>query len=155
MNILVTGAAGFIGFSLCKKFLDNTNYVIYGVDNIDNYYSVILKKKRIKELKKNKNFKFLKLDLKNKKKFKLLNKKKFKFIFHLAAQPGVRFSLSNNKVLWAPGPTTPRGASTRTGWEDRAPFASVMVARASGLAKAQARGSQSRSTCRLLLQTSS
>ena len=97
MNILVTGAAGFIGFSLCKKFLDNTNYVIYGVDNIDNYYSVILKKKRIKELKKNKNFKFLKLDLKNNKTFKLLNKKKFKFIFHLAAQPGVRFSTSDPK----------------------------------------------------------
>lgn len=97
MNILVTGAAGFIGFSLCKKFLDNTNYKIYGVDNIDKYYSVILKKKRVKELKKNKNFKFLKLDLKNIKTFKLLNKKKFKFIFHLAAQPGVRFSTSDPK----------------------------------------------------------
>ena len=97
MNILVTGAAGFIGFSLCKKLLDNTNYTIYGVDNIDNYYSIILKKKRIKELKINKNFKFLKLDLKNIKTFKLLNKKKFKFIFHLAAQPGVRFSTSDPK----------------------------------------------------------
>jgi len=97
MNILITGAAGFIGFSLCKKFLKNTDLVIYGVDNIDNYYSVVLKKKRIKELKKYKNFNFLKLDLKNTKAFKLLNKKKFKFIFHLAAQPGVRFSVSDPK----------------------------------------------------------
>ena len=97
MNILITGAAGFIGFSLCKKFLKNTDLVIYGVDNIDNYYSVVLKKKRIKELKKYKNFNFLKIDLKNTKTFKLLNKKKFKFIFHLAAQPGVRFSVSDPK----------------------------------------------------------
>ena len=97
MNILVTGSAGFIGYSLCKKFLENTNFNVYGIDNIDRYYSIILKNKRTKELNKFKKFKFLKLDLKNDKSFKFLSKKKFKYIFHLAAQPGVRFSSTDPK----------------------------------------------------------
>ena len=97
MNILITGAAGFIGFHFCNKLLNKTNFKIYGIDNLNNYYSVQLKKKRIKELKKNKKFIFKKLDLKNDITYKLLNKKKFKFIFHFAAQPGVRFSLSDPK----------------------------------------------------------
>ena len=97
MNILITGSAGFIGFSLCKKFLEKTNFTIYGLDNIDKYYSTVLKKKRIKKLEKFKKFKFLKLDLKSDKSFKILSKNKFKFIFHLAAQPGVRFSSTDPK----------------------------------------------------------
>ena len=97
MNILVTGSAGFIGYSLCKKFLENTNFNVYGIDNIDRYYSIFLKNKRTKELNKFKKFKFLKLDLKNDKSFKFLSKKKFKYIFHLAAQPGVRFSSTDPK----------------------------------------------------------
>jgi len=47
MKILITGAAGFIGFSLAKKFLENKKYKIYGIDNFDNYYSVKLKKKEL------------------------------------------------------------------------------------------------------------
>ena len=97
MNILVTGAAGFIGFHICEMILQKTNYKVFGVDNLNSYYSTTLKKKRIKELKKKKNFFFKKYDLKNDKIYKLLNKKKFEYIIHLAAQPGVRFSISDPK----------------------------------------------------------
>lgn len=93
-TVLVTGSAGFIGYHLCKKLLNN-NFQVCGIDNLNNYYSKKLKYKRNFELKKNKNFKFYKLDLKNKRKLNIFNKKKFNFIFHLAAQPGVRFSLTD------------------------------------------------------------
>ncbi len=94
MNILVTGAAGFIGSRLCLKFLENKKNYVYGVDNLNNYYSTKLKKLRLKELNKKKNFKFLKIDLKNKKNFKKINSiKKIDLIYHLAAQAGVRFTL--------------------------------------------------------------
>jgi len=66
MKILVTGSAGFIGFSLCLFLLKKKLNVI-GVDNLNNYYDVGLKKKRLEILKKYKNFKFFKLDLSNKK----------------------------------------------------------------------------------------
>ena len=56
-KILITGAAGFIGFNL-SKLLISKNYKVYGIDNFDNYYSVSLKKKRIEILKKKKNFFF-------------------------------------------------------------------------------------------------
>ena len=62
-NILVTGAAGFIGYSLCKKLLENKNYLITGLDNLNSYYSVKLKKERLKNLKNMKNFQFFKVDL--------------------------------------------------------------------------------------------
>ena len=97
MNILVTGAAGFIGFHFCNKILKNTKFKVYGVDNFDPYYSVKLKKKRVEQLKKSNNFLFYKFDLKENKVFNILKKKKFKFIFHFAAQPGVRFSISDPK----------------------------------------------------------
>ncbi len=97
MNILVTGSAGFIGFHFCKKLLKETNYKIYGLDNLNNYYSVKLKKKRIRILQKYKNFRFNKKDLKDDKTYNLFKKIKFSFIFHLAAQAGVRYSVSDPK----------------------------------------------------------
>ena len=75
-KILITGAAGFIGFSLCKKLLRNKNNEIIGIDNLNSYYSVKLKKERIKELKHEKNFQFFKLDLLEKNKLNDLFKKK-------------------------------------------------------------------------------
>ena len=54
MKILVTGCAGFVGFSLCKKILDSNNHKIFGIDNLNNYYDVNLKKSRLNILKKNK-----------------------------------------------------------------------------------------------------
>ena len=61
MKILVTGAAGFIGYHLCKNLSKNKNIELVGVDNLDNYYDVNIKKNRIKTLKKIKNLFFLKL----------------------------------------------------------------------------------------------
>ena len=97
MKILITGAAGFIGYSfseyLCKNF---KNYKIIGIDNLNNYYSTKLKKQRLKSLKKYKNFKFIKLDISNFNKlnhlFKLYN---FRYIYNFAAQAGVRYSFKN------------------------------------------------------------
>ena len=97
MNILITGSAGFIGSELIKKFLDeDKNCKIIGVDNLNNYYDVNLKKKRLNFLKKNKRFKQYTFNLNNKKKLFNLGKKfKFDFIIHLAAQAGVRYSITN------------------------------------------------------------
>tara|TARA_B100000963_G_scaffold353592_1_gene368573 strand:- start:3783 stop:4757 length:975 start_codon:yes stop_codon:yes gene_type:complete len=98
LNILVTGAAGFIGSRLCLKLLENKNNFIYGVDNLNNYYSPKFKRLRLKELTKKKNFRFLKIDLKNKKNFKRIESiKKIDLIYHLAAQAGVRFTLKSPK----------------------------------------------------------
>ena len=98
MKILITGAAGFIGFHLCKKLIEKKKYVI-GIDNLNNYYSVKLKKDRIKILKENKfrkYFKFKKLDLKNRKNLNVFCvKNKIDVIIHLAAQAGIRYSLQN------------------------------------------------------------
>ena len=95
-KILVTGAAGFIGYSLCKKLIMNKNNEVIGLDNLNSYYSVKLKKERIKQLKYSKNFQFFKLDLFEKKKLNaLFRKKKFDIVYNFAAQAGVRYSFEN------------------------------------------------------------
>tara|TARA_B100000242_G_scaffold287334_1_gene254004 strand:- start:1462 stop:2412 length:951 start_codon:yes stop_codon:yes gene_type:complete len=90
MNILITGVAGFIGSSVCKKFLEK-GFNVHGLDNFDDYYDVNLKKARIKNLKKNKNFFFYNLDLSKIKNIKI---KKFDLMINLAAQAGVRLPRS-------------------------------------------------------------
>ena len=67
MKILITGAAGFIGFNFSKYLLENSKFKILGIDNLNNYYSPKIKNERIKLLKKNRKFKFVKLDIKNRK----------------------------------------------------------------------------------------
>ena len=95
MQILITGAAGFIGFNL-SKYLLKKNIKVFGIDNINSYYSRSLKLDRIKELKKFKKFSFKKIDITSEKKlFIFLKKKKIDVIIHLAAQAGVRYSLLN------------------------------------------------------------
>ena len=96
MKILVTGAAGFIGFHLCEKLLEDKQQVL-GIDNINNYYDVKLKKVRLKILLGKKNFKFKKIDISNTNFVKKIYPiaKDFKIIIHLAAQAGVRYSITH------------------------------------------------------------
>ena len=94
-NILITGCAGFIGFHVAEFFLKK-KYSVYGIDNLNKYYDINLKKNRIKILKKYKKFEFLKIDLSDKKKLeKIFKKKYFSKVINLAAQAGVRYSLEN------------------------------------------------------------
>jgi UDP-glucuronate 4-epimerase len=93
--ILVTGSAGFIGFHISKLLLKN-NYNVVGVDNLNNYYSVSLKRNRNKELINYKNYTFIKLDICKKNKILEICKKfRINYILHLAAQAGVRYSIKN------------------------------------------------------------
>ncbi len=95
MKILVTGCAGFIGFHFSKRLIKKDHTVV-GIDNFNNYYDVNLKRDRCKILKQNKNFRFLKLDLVNKKKLQeLFDNERFDYVINLAAQAGVRYSLEN------------------------------------------------------------
>jgi UDP-glucuronate 4-epimerase len=96
MKILITGVAGFIGYHLANKLLKTSNK-IYGIDHLNNYYSSKLKKDRLKELKKNKNkLTFYKKDISNKKFVdKIFKLEKFDVIINLAAQAGVRYSITN------------------------------------------------------------
>ena len=82
MKILITGAAGFIGFHLSKKILKERSHVI-GIDNLNNYYDVNLKKNRVIKLNKYKNFQFYKLDLNQKQKTYTLNLRQSKRTYFL------------------------------------------------------------------------
>ena len=94
MKFLITGCAGFIGFSLARELLKNKDNNIVGVDAISDYYPISLKKKRLSILKKKNNFKFFKKDLSKMNNVKsIFAKCKFDTIIHLAAQPGVRRSI--------------------------------------------------------------
>jgi UDP-glucuronate 4-epimerase len=112
-TILVTGAAGFIGFHTSLKLLE-LGYKVVGIDNLNDYYDVKMKKERLKILSKfspeggsnmlgtglvrrgPSNFTFLKLDISNKKVlFSKIKKYKFSNIIHLAGQAGVRYSIEN------------------------------------------------------------
>ena len=94
MKILVTGSSGFIGFHTCLLLLQNKHYVI-GIDNLNDYYDLNLKKSRLKILKKFNNFKFLKKDIENKNIVKKFKANEIDIIINLAAQAGVRHSLKD------------------------------------------------------------
>jgi len=95
-TIVVTGSAGFIGFHLCKRLLEDKNIKIIGIDNLNDYYNPILKEKRNEILKKFNNYEFCCIDIGDYKKLEEnLKDKPIDIIIHLAAQAGVRYSLKN------------------------------------------------------------
>jgi UDP-glucuronate 4-epimerase len=101
MKVLVTGCAGFIGFHLSNLLLKN-KINVYGIDNLNDYYDINLKKNRLNILKKNKKFTFYKNDLINKSKLnQIVKKNKIKYIVHLAAQAGVRYSIENPETYFS------------------------------------------------------
>lgn len=94
-TILVTGAAGFIGFHLSQKLLQ-AGYRVVGVDNINDYYDPKLKEARLDVLKNDPSFSFIKLDLADRPATaELFKSHRFPVVIHLAAQAGVRYSLEN------------------------------------------------------------
>lgn len=110
-KFLITGAAGFIGFHLCKKLVES-GYQVVGLDNINSYYDVNLKLSRLEQLGINKNeivenkiiesnkyssnFRFIKLNIEDRENLPLLfSSEKFDTVVNLAAQAGVRYSIEN------------------------------------------------------------
>jgi UDP-glucuronate 4-epimerase len=95
MNVLITGVAGFIGYHLAQRLLSDGK-TIYGIDNLNDYYDVNLKKARLSQLYSQPNFSFQYLDLNDRLGIsQLFHDCEFDCVIHLAAQAGVRYSLKN------------------------------------------------------------
>jgi UDP-glucuronate 4-epimerase len=94
-TFLVTGAAGFIGFHVAARLLKE-GYIVHGIDNLNSYYDVQLKKNRLNILRENKNFHFVKIDLSDRDAMhQFFSETQFDEVIHLAAQAGVRYSIDN------------------------------------------------------------
>ena len=95
MKLLVTGAAGFIGSATSRRFLERGDEVV-GLDNLNDYYDVNLKKARLARLESERGFRFVKLDLADQAGMaELFQREKFERVVHLGAQAGVRHSLTD------------------------------------------------------------
>ncbi|MFO7753724.1 MAG: NAD-dependent epimerase [Desulfobacteraceae bacterium] len=95
MKVLVTGAAGFIGFSLSRRLLKE-GYRVAGIDNLNDYYDVSLKEKRLEILKNEAEFEFIHASLEDRKSIRdVFQSGKFDYVVNLAAQAGVRYSIQN------------------------------------------------------------
>ena len=94
-KLLITGAAGFIGYHLAEKLINN-NYHIIGIDNLNDYYDPALKKARLNNLIKNSNFEFHQIDFtQNNTLIPIFKENQFDHVIHLGAQAGVRYSIIN------------------------------------------------------------
>jgi UDP-glucuronate 4-epimerase len=101
MRFLVTGAAGFIGFHTAKELLERGDEVV-GLDNLNAYYDPTLKAARLAILERERNFRFVKLDISERAAVQeLFEREKFQRVVHLAAQAGVRHSIHNPHVYIA------------------------------------------------------
>jgi len=97
-KFLVTGAAGFIGFHLAKRLLADGQTVV-GLDNVNDYYDVSLKQARLAILQREQNFRFVRADLADRPALEALFEKECpEIVIHLAAQAGVRYSITNPHV---------------------------------------------------------
>ncbi len=95
MKILITGSAGFIGFHLSTRLLKE-GYDVVGIDNLNDYYDVNIKKTRLKMLEENQNFKFILTSIEDREAMRSLFKShSFDYVVNLAAQAGVRYSIEN------------------------------------------------------------
>lgn len=92
MRVLLTGAAGFIGYHTAKSLLARGDEVV-GVDNLNTYYEPALKRARLERLRANKNFSFEAIDVADRNAMAVMSTKNFTHMVHLAAQAGVRHSL--------------------------------------------------------------
>ncbi|TVS20813.1 MAG: NAD-dependent epimerase [Planctomycetaceae bacterium] len=97
-KFLVTGAAGFIGFHVAGRLLDRGDQVV-GLDNVNDYYDVGLKRDRLRQLQQRERFSFVELDVADRQSLpELFQQQQFETVIHLAAQAGVRYSLENPHV---------------------------------------------------------
>jgi UDP-glucuronate 4-epimerase len=93
--VLLTGVAGFIGFHLAARLLDEGREVV-GIDNLSDYYDVGLKRARLEQLRGRNGFSFEELDIADDTRLRaLFERHRFELVFNMAAQPGVRYSLIN------------------------------------------------------------
>ena len=94
-KVMITGAAGFIGYHLARRLLKE-GFSVFGVDNLNDYYDVRLKELRLSELEKYEKFKFEKLDISEKKEVeRVFSENEPDIVVNLAAQAGVRYSIDN------------------------------------------------------------